>query len=125
MSEYTPNYDPDDIDDLLEERNLSGLSPKDNVFIEEHNQASVADEWKIACEWLNNGDSQPMLETLGFIINGESELFYDVTPPDGWTKSTDGYWTEIRDETGTLRARQFFKGAWYDSSAFVSFEVTA
>jgi len=64
-------------------------------------------------------DSRPELEKLGFKVIGESgdPLFYDVEPPRGWTKSTNGYHTYIKDGQGRVRAYQFFKGAIYEYRA--------
>jgi hypothetical protein len=61
------------------------------------------------------------LEKLGFKVVGEhDDLFYEVVPPAGWTKTTSGYWTTVCDAAGTKRISQFFKGASYDREAFVN-----
>lgn len=122
MSEkYTPNYQPSD---LLKMNPASGFA----VSIEEAEQQAIAnaDKWMLARE-LNSLfarddlDTRPHLEQLGFTnIQEADDLFYQVTPPAGWTKSTSGYWTIIEDETGIERGSQFYKGAFYDRRAHLS-----
>ena len=93
-----------------------------------HQEAGVqravaeSEQWLIARK-TNPGwkDSREALEKLGFKVVRESDdLFYEVEAPAGWTKTTDGYWTTVRDETGAERFSQFFKGAFYDRDAFVN-----
>lgn len=67
------------------------------------------------------GDSRPELETLGFKVIGEADdLFYRVQAPEGWDKSTQGYWTTVIDAKGQKRMTQFHKGAFYDRDAFLN-----
>ena len=123
---YTPKYTDEDIAKMGDAPNISGLSPAANVTIEEHEQRKVATnpKWMIArtTGFPNRGqDSKEALEGLGFTgIQKADDLFYEVQAPDGWTKTTQGYWTTINDETGKKRLSQFYKGAWYDRDAFVS-----
>lgn len=118
---YVPGSDPDRESDVP---NVSGMSPKANVEIEEAAQRRVAQdrEWLLARE-LNNprGNSRQLLESLGFeIVGQDGDLFYLVRPPAGWTKKTEGYWTTVYDEGGKERLTQFYKGAWYDQRAFLN-----
>ena len=98
------------------------------VQFEEKAQRQIAEseEWLLArCRapnYIDDMDTRPYLETLGFeIVRLHDDLFYKVVPPAGWTKSTDGYWTIICDSNGKERAVQFFKGAAYDRRAHLDF----
>lgn len=124
---YVPNYpDPKVESDVP---NVSGMSPRANVEIEEAAQRRVAEDpvWLLARK-LNSaggkytrGDSRTELETLGFEVLGEDgTLFYQVRPPEGWIKKTQGYWTSISDKDGNERMTMFYKGAWYDQDAFLN-----
>lgn len=122
---YTPNYPSPEVESDVP--NLSGKSPRQNVMIEEAAQRAVAESetWLLAKKI--NDYSQPgstsreALEALGFTILGNADdLFYKVQPPDGWTKTTSGFWTTVLDEQGKERILQFFKGAWYDRDAFLN-----
>lgn len=120
-TKYNPNYpDPNVEPDVP---NISGRSPRENVSIEEAAQRAVAENasWLLAKEQNMNGDSRQALEALGFTVLGEADdLFYQVQPPQGWDKSTQGYWTTVTDDAGNERISQFYKGAWYDRRAFLS-----
>ena len=90
---------------------------------EDELQSRVAKGWSIArTSGLKKEDSREGLEALGFSILKESELFYRVTPPEGFTKSTQGYWTEVFDATGKKVVMQFYKSAPWDTDAFMHFE---
>lgn len=121
---YTPGYDEAAIEKESSRLGPSGRSPKACLSIEEAAQRAVAQnpEWLLARRTnLRGDDTRASLEDLGFKVNGEADdLFYRVTPPDGWTKTTEGYWTTVWDATGKERISQFFKGAFYDRSAFLN-----
>jgi len=126
--QYVPGYSDEDISEMSNTANVSGKSPKNNVAIEEAAQKAAAENpvWQIAREvnwrrYMDSNDSRIGLEALGFTIQNESKLFYGVNPPVGWTKETLGFWTTVRDTEGKERLTQFYKGAWYDTSAFVNF----
>lgn len=116
MSDYKPGYTEDEIAKMSERAQF-------NVHFEEAAQAKAAERWQIARRPNGVGTVLEWLIANGFTLNGEdNELFWGVNPPEGWTKSTEGFWTSIRDETGRERASQFFKGAWYDTDAFINLE---
>jgi hypothetical protein len=127
LGEVIVSYKPvgPDLDSLSEAPNVSGASPRQIAFGEDAAQRAVAENptWLLARQ-VNNperGDSLDSLEQLGFTIRGTHDnLFYEVTPPEGWTKSTEGYWTTIFDGAGAERMTQFFKGAFYDQRAFLN-----
>ena len=52
------------------------------------------------------------------------ELFADVELPSGWEKRSTSHsmWNELVDDRGRVRATFFYKGAFYDRDAFISFE---
>jgi len=101
----------------------NGRTVSDNIAIENRNQLEVATkkEWLIACKVNGGGNSKELLEALGFkIVKQYDDLFFEVTPPLGWTKETQGFWTYIKDQDGKEVASQFFKGASYDRNAFIN-----
>lgn len=123
---YTPNYPNPEVES--EVPNLSGLSPRQNVTIEEAAQRSVAEseQWMLARKvngrYLDTNDSRAGLESLGFTVEeSNDDLFYSVTAPEGWTKTTSGFWTTVLDADGNERISMFFKGAWYDRDSFLNF----
>jgi len=116
--------------DVSDQMTPTGFTSRELVAREEAQQQRIAEseEWQIAKE-LNtvgseykHGDSKKELERLGFtnIRPGRKDLFYSVTPPKGWTKETQGFWTTVKDEKGNERMTQFYKGAFYDERAFVN-----
>lgn len=117
---YVPGSDAEQESDVP---NVSGMSPKANIEIEEAAQRRVAEDpnWLIARELNPQGDTREVLEGLGFeVLAEEGDLFYLVRQPSGWTKKTEGFWTTVFDETGKERLTQFYKGAWYDQRAFLN-----
>ncbi len=97
--------------------------------MEEATQRAVAEnqKWQLAREVNTHEhgadrDSKAGLETLGFQVTGETDdLFYQVIPPTGWTRKTDGFWTSVKDAQGVERISMFYKGAFYDRRAFLNF----
>jgi hypothetical protein len=126
---YKPNYDNNAIRKESTKVNISGQSPQTCVAIEEHAQRLVAEDptWLMAKKIVNlRGrcayvDSKVELEGVGFTeLASRDGLFYSATPPEGWTKETEGYWTTIYDNNRVKRMSQFFKGAFYDMHAELS-----
>lgn len=103
--------------------NISGASPREILRGQTTAQRLVAesDKWLLARRINPGGDSRVKLMKLGFkVIAVRDDLFYEVEAPEGWTKSTNGYWTRVLDKSGVERFLQFYKGAFYDRSAFIS-----
>lgn len=119
---YQTEYTDDVIEGHSDVPNLSGRSPRENLRIEEGNQRRIAEseKWYLARRLNPRGDSKDCLQGMGFVVGEVSGLFYEVNPPSGWTKSTDGYWTSVLDCDGHERISQFYKGAWYDQDAFLN-----
>lgn len=64
-------------------------------------------------------------EAMGIkVLDEYDDLFYSVEVPEGWEiKPTDhSMWNEVIDDKGRKRASFFYKGAFYDRSAFINFE---
>jgi len=106
--------------------NLEESVSKDMLEDENKLQHKVADDkgWLLAKRLelgdFEDHDSRQTLEQYGFrIVDDKDELFYGVTEPNGWKKQTSGYWTTIKDDKGIERLKQFFKGASYDTEAFL------
>lgn len=121
---YTPHTNPQE---YSTEINISGQSPRKIVKEENKRQGQVAEnqDWLLA-RYTNSyrtEDSQSKLEELGFTVEKvHNGLFYKVIPPSGWTKSTTGYWTDIKNSNGDLKLMMFYKAADYDTEAFLSFK---
>lgn len=123
---YKPNYDKDAIRKESTKANISGQSSRECVAIEERAQRLVAEfpTWLMAKKVVSLYgryvcvDSKVTLEGVGFTdLAPMDNLFYSATPPEGWTKETEGYWTTIYDNNHVERMSQFFKGAFYDMHA--------
>jgi len=74
-----------------------------------------------------NGTSSPsqrfIWERLGFVFGDEVEdLFVNVTFPKGWDlrPTEHSMWSDLRDEEGRIRAKMFYKAAFYDRDATIS-----
>jgi hypothetical protein len=64
------------------------------------------------------------LETLGFRFGKKIDsLFQEATLPLNWTKinseTSSVFWSHIIDDSGQIRARIFYKAAFYDRHAFM------
>lgn len=67
--------------------------------------------------------SRSVLEQLGFTFADEiDDLFINAHLPEGWKKvPTDhAMWSHIIDEDGHVRAKIFYKAAFYDRRAFMN-----
>lgn len=66
-----------------------------------------------------------VLEAEG-VVFGEplpnDPIFCDATLPEGWAKRPTDHsmWSELVDATGTVRAKIFYKAAFYDRKASMS-----
>jgi hypothetical protein len=71
-----------------------------------------------------SGMSKEELEEIGFVF-GEpiDELFQECVLPEGWqiAPTDHSMWSDILDEGGNKRGSMFYKAAFYDRDAFVSF----
>ena len=71
--------------------------------------------------------AKEIYEKLGIKVIGPSkgdELFLDVELPVGWSKKATDHdmWSELLDDKGRKRAGIFYKAAFYDRNADISFE---
>ncbi len=67
--------------------------------------------------------TRPELQALGFSFGQPvDDLFQQAMLPAGWAKRATNHdmWSEIVDDTGTVRANVFYKAAFYDRSAVLS-----
>jgi hypothetical protein len=70
---------------------------------------------------------KPGLERIGFVfgepLTGQDSIFIQCKLPPGWTKKATDHsmWSDLLDEKGRKRASIFFKGAFYDYDAHISF----
>jgi hypothetical protein len=76
-----------------------------------------------------DGSEKPEVQALGIKWGDPVEgdpIFRHAELPDGWTKTPGdnphGYWTNICDETGNVRASVFYKAAFYDRRAHIGAE---
>lgn len=67
-------------------------------------------------------DERDAWEALGLTFGEDTDdLFCNATLPEGWcVKPTDhSMWNDIVDERGRKRGQYFYKGVYYDRSAFM------
>ena len=95
------------------------------TYEEDLAQAAVAtdEQWRFARQTINGQDSRSLLESLGVEITGTEELFYRVIVPEGWSRTTNGYHTEIRDEKSVKVLHQFCKLAPWEQNVWIAPEV--
>jgi len=65
---------------------------------------------------------------MGIKVIGKTEgdeMFFDVEMPSGWKKEATDHsmWNNLLDDKGRVRATFFYKAAFYDRDAFVSFST--
>lgn len=75
----------------------------------------------------NGPGAKEIYEKLGIRVVGPSngdELFLDVELPSGWSKKAKDHhmWSELIDDKGRGRADIFYKAAFYDREANISFK---
>ncbi|MBI2473851.1 hypothetical protein HYV70_04860 [Candidatus Uhrbacteria bacterium] len=93
---------------------------KDEQEMQAYIAASVP--WLVAKKDQWGGDTRTQLETMGFKVEEakfslRGVLFYEVDTPPGWTKTTNNYWTEVKDEKGNVVLNQFYKFALHGERA--------
>lgn len=72
-----------------------------------------------------DGSDSIIYAALGIEILGDyDDLFYSVKLPEGWHKIADGHamWSYLVDDKGRRRAPIFYKAAFYDRKAHITFE---
>lgn len=79
-------------------------------------EEALLPDWEEAVEFL---------EDLGFDVGGvaDNDLFVDVELPEGWSIEPRGHnmWSDIIDDSNYPRAGLFYKGAFYDEKAHLTF----
>ena len=75
---------------------------------------------KLMRSYLSESD---LYKGLGITILGSNDdLFNNVKLPPGWTKKADNsLWSALYDDKGRKRASMFYKAAFYDRDAHISF----
>lgn len=60
-----------------------------------------------------------------FTSSKGDDLFLGVKLPEGWKKEATDHsmWNNLRDEKGRIRARFFYKAAFYDRDSFINFNT--
>jgi len=97
------------------------LKKTDLEIIDENPGWLLAKELRFRGRVYDPGDSRMELELLGFTIIRENEdLFYNVIPPEGWKKYTEGHWTTIKDTRGRERLSQCYEPTLEDPKAFLN-----
>jgi len=68
-------------------------------------------------------NNREVWEKLGFVFGDNADdLFVNVTMPPGWElrPTEHSMWSDLRDEQGRIRAKMFYKAAFYDRDASIS-----
>jgi hypothetical protein len=89
-----------------------------------HRDPAFYDERAKANTLADEAETRATAESFGFTYGKEiDDLFVNVTFPPGWEMRADDHsmWSTLYDEQGRKRGSMFYKGAFYDRSATVSF----
>lgn len=107
---------------------LFGGNPDAIERQERKGQEQLAASSQLPAQGSFGEDAREELETHGIKILAReaSGLFYDVELPDGWKiEPTDhSMWSNLVDAKGEKIARIFYKAAFYDRHASISFRKT-
>lgn len=112
-----------DLEIMALEAMIGGVSAIENQSRREQVKVRNSSKLPIKCNFTSSKDYYKILKRMGIkIINRDDDLFYNTEIPDGWHKeSAGGYWSYLIDDKGRKRASMFYKGAFYDRDAFISF----
>lgn len=107
----------------------AGRDPSEAIYEQERRgQQQLCASESLPAQLNFGEDSANALRSLGIEAGDPFEddpLFRPVKLPAGWRKeATDhpyGYWTNLLDDKGRERAHIFYKAAFYDRSAHISF----
>ena len=96
-------------------------SPEGIEYSERKGQKSFVAEQTLPIKGLARNE----LESLGFIFGertSPNSLFIPCKFPDGWTKRPTDHsmWSELVSPDGKVVATMFYKAAFYDTDAFMS-----
>lgn len=70
-----------------------------------------------------HGCTREKLESMGIIFGEDADdLFVAVKLPSGWKKQATSHsmWSDLLDDKGRIRAKIFYKAAFYDRSSHIS-----
>ena len=111
---------------------LSGLNPKAIEFQEAQGQEELMEstqlprkESRYAPETACDIYKQLGIEVLNQEGDPADALFVDVKLPEGWhiQPTEHSMWSELKDDKGGVRATIFYKAAFYDRDAFITFQT--
>jgi len=117
-----------DVTNLADSPNLRRIfgeamfgSPERLIEHEQQGQRELVNSTQLPRQGLMN--AREMWERIGIKINdadpGSDPLFVQVTLPEGWSKRAADHhmWSDLVDDKGRVRARIFYKAAFYDRRA--------
>lgn len=99
---------------------LFGFNPNAIERQEAQGQAALVESPQLPV----NGSEDPCFEKMGIIWGDPTpgdEIFRQAQLPEGWKKQPTDHamWSHLVDDKGRVRARIFYKAAFYDRSAFI------
>lgn len=100
---------------------MAALVPGGIEQQEKDGQRQFVNESTLPKEML--GCTRQDLEALGIVFGEDADdLFVNVTLPKGWSKrpTEHSMWSDLIDDQNRVRARLFYKAAFYDRSAHLS-----
>lgn len=124
-------------------RNTSKAEPLEQLVVAMMGERGILEQERNGQIELLNSDALPaqcsgpsltstvnrkVLEEAGVVFGeplANDPLFIAALLPDGWRKEATQHsmWTELKDETGKVRADIFYKAAFYDRRAYMRLRV--
>jgi len=104
---------------------IAALTPGGIEAQEAAGQRDMVANTRLPKEIIHSTDVNPIvLASKGFEFLGDyDDLFYSVKLPAGWklVPTDHSMWSDLVDDKGRVRANIFYKAAFYDRSAHMSF----
>lgn len=103
---------------------LLGGNPGAIAQQEQEGQMQLVQSSCLPIESCNNAHEK--LTALGVVFKKavvDDPLFIEVDLPEGWQlqPTEHNMWSQLVDETGSVRAKIFYKASFYDRAAFINF----
>ncbi|MHC4311264.1 MAG: hypothetical protein ACYSW3_02190 [Planctomycetota bacterium] len=103
---------------------LSGKDPSEGIVESEKRGQQHFVNTDVLPKVIRPPKAKQTLEEMGVIFGeDDDDLFVDVTLPEGWKKEPTDHdmWSRLLDADGNEVAMIFYKAAFYDRDAFLSF----
>lgn len=104
----------------LEALELFAIGPDAIDLQEKRGQADLVRNTRLPIKGSDSKEAKESPVTWGANVD---KLFREATLPDGWKKiaTVHPMWSHLVDHKGCVRARMFYKAAFYDTDAHIDF----